>query len=163
MVPESAQEIQRQRDEFFRRTRKTTVGLYVVLGLGAFGAGAYAVANDIGRGALGIVAGILLTLILLLVGELAPMSARTTRITILALLPVSAVAVLLWGDSIDLVSPFVSGACAGLMAGTVLGVAAIRRRLSSDDDLFVRQKRLGFDPERPYAWIRGGGQDPEDR
>ena len=55
----------------------------------------------------------------------------------------------------DLSTAGMLGAIAGTLAATIVGVAWIRRRLARDDALFARQMRLGFDPERPSAWLRG--------
>jgi hypothetical protein len=39
-----------------------------------------------------------------------------------------------------------------------IGIAMIRRRLAHDDELLRQQRKLGFDPERPWAWLRSGKQ-----
>jgi hypothetical protein len=50
------------------------------------------------------------------------------------------------------------GALGGFFVGAIVGFARIRRRLATDDELLLRQRSLGFDPEHPAGWIRGRAQ-----
>ena len=50
------------------------------------------------------------------------------------------------------------GALGGFFVGAIVGIARIRRMLATDDELLLRQRRLGFDPEHAASWIRGRAQ-----
>jgi sulfite exporter TauE/SafE len=148
-------EVQRLRETFFRRTRRTAALLYAGLGLSAVGFGIAAIVSDPLRGAAGILAGLLLSLALSIVSPRLKTSARMARALVYS---VPVVTVLILGmtsadNSFD--SPAVLGALAGFFAGSIVGIALIRRRLVTDDALLLRQRSLGFDPEHPYGWLRG--------
>jgi hypothetical protein len=154
-----------ERAEFFRRTRYAVAGLYVTLALAAAGLGAYALSKDPGAAGLGIALGIAGMLLLLLVGVLFPTSTRTARTAIVVLVPISVIAVILFDDRFEPLasSALALGAIAGTMGGSAVGVALIRRRLAVDDQMWRRQKELGFDPERPFARVRGATNADERR
>jgi hypothetical protein len=130
-------EVQRLRETFFRRTRRTAALLYAGLGLSAVGFGIAAIVSDPLRGwdsrRVAALAGAIDR-------EPAPQDVS----------PDGSRAGVLGFDS-----PAVSGALAGFFAGSIVGIALIRRRLVTDDALLLRQRSLGFDPEHPYGWLRG--------
>ena len=132
-----------------------TLLLYVGLGLGAVVAAAYAVASDPSHGVVGFVLGLLASVALFAVGAMIPTTARTAR----SLVYVAAGAGVVAAQVLDLAvlgsEALLAGGFGGFMAGAIIGIAAIRRRLAHDDGLLLRQKRLGFDPENPSGWLRG--------
>jgi hypothetical protein len=149
-------EVQRLRETFFRRTPVerplccTQDSVFPAVGFGIA-----AIVSDPLRGAAGILAGLLLSLALSIVSPRLKTSARMARALVYS---VPVVTVLILGmtsadNSFD--SPAVLGALAGFFAGSIVGIALIRRRLVTDDALLLRQRSLGFDPEHPYGWLRG--------
>jgi peptidoglycan/LPS O-acetylase OafA/YrhL len=147
-------DLARTRAGSFRRTRRVTRWLYIVLAIAAVILLAAGISNEATPALLAFAAATVLTVALLGLGALIPTSAKTAR-TLLWLGPVGGV---ILGSQLDLdvsTPPFL-GATAGLCTGTGIGVALIRRRLAHDDDLLRRQQRLGFDPAQPWAWLRRG-------
>lgn len=150
-----AEDVERIRREFFRRTRRPTILLYVGSVIAAAILLGVAVTQDAGGALLALGLGFAVSVVLFVLSPLLPTSARTAR-ALVWLGPVAGVAAAQAFDLGELGSgAFVLGAFGGFLAGMVVGVAAIRRRLAHDDELLLRQKRLGFDPERPYGWLRG--------
>ena len=144
----------RTRTEFFRRTRRVTQALYAGLAIAAVGLLAGGVAEAATPTLLAFIAATLLMVALFGLSALIPTSAKTTR-TLLWLAPVVGVVASSQLD-FDISAPVALGTTAGVCTGLGIGVALIRRRLAHDDDLLRRQQRLGFDPERPWAWLRTG-------
>ncbi len=143
------------RAAFFQRTRRMVVVLYSGLALAAVGMAAVAFAQDVPRAAAGVGAGFILAVALFALSPAIPVSAKVARL----LVPISAVAGVLAVTLVDLDTltndsqTLLVGGVAGFLAGTIVGLAAIRRRLARDDELLLRQRRLGFDPEQPWAWL----------
>jgi hypothetical protein len=149
-----AKRVEEMRAEFFRRTRILVVVLYGMLAAAAVGAGVYAVSIDLARAAVAITVG--LVIVLALFRPLFPISARLARVlVVVGAVGGMVVAGVLSDLGSQIGSPGLWGGFAGFAFGMILGIAWIRRRLARDDSLLLRQKRLGFDPERPYAWILG--------
>jgi len=143
------------RDTFFRRTRRLTAILYVALGLAAVGFAFVAVVRDPSSGSVGIACGFIASLLLSAVSPMLKTTPRIARLLTYAV-PVLAVAAF-WIEKslgVELDSPALLGAAAGLFAGTLVGMAWMRHRLATDDELLLRQVELGFDPENPWAWFR---------
>jgi MFS family permease len=147
------------RAAFFERTRKTVLILYVALAVAAVCAAAVGLTSDALRAAAGLAAGFLVALILFAASSLFRVSARAARVLIGAGAVAGIVAAQIGGGiGAALGAATLEGAFAGFMAGTVLGIVRIRRRLAWDDELLLRQKQLGFDPEHPYGWLRSGSK-----
>lgn len=148
-------DVERMRAEFFRRTRKLVLALYLGSALVAAALVAVALADDAVDGALGFLAAFALAVLLFWVSPMIPTSAKAAR-ALLVVAPLSGIVAAQMFDLGDLASDAaILGACGGGAAGMAVGIAAIRRRLAHDDELFLRQKRLGFDPEKPSGWLRG--------
>jgi MFS family permease len=143
------------RAAFFERTRKTLTVLYVALAVAAVCAAAVSLTSNALRAAAGLAAGFLMAVVLFAASSLFKVSARAARLLTGAAAVAGVIAAEI-GGGIGAVfgAAMLWGAFAGFMAGTVLGIARIRRRLAWDDELLLRQKQLGFDPEHPYGWLR---------
>ena len=50
----------------------------------------------------------------------------------------------------------VSSARQDAAKGAIGLFALIRRRLARDDDLLIEAQKRGFDPEKPWGWMRRG-------
>lgn len=148
-------DVERMRAEFFRRTRRLVIVMYVAGAVAGIALAAVALVSDSAGGGLGLVAGFALALILFAVSPLIPTSARAARALVFVAPAVGVVA----ADALGLgelgSDAFFLGGFGGFLLGMVVGIAAIRRRLAHDDALLLRQKRLGFDPENPSGWLRG--------
>ena len=142
MMEAIRQEVQRDREEFFRRTRTSTAVLYAVLALVALGSGAYALAQAFTTGAAAIVVGAVVFSSLFAVSPKPPFATRTARVLTLVVCPLVGFLTTVAVSSID--SAVAAGAFAGAAAGTAVSIAWIRRRLGRDDELVLRQKRLGL-------------------
>lgn len=147
------------RAAFFERTRTTAFVLYAALGAAAVAAAAYALVGDFLRAAGGLAAGLVAAIVLFVASPLFRVSARAGRL----LIGVAGVAGLIAADLLGGVSSVLGaatlwGVFGGFMAGSIIGIARIRKRLEWDDELLLRQKQLGFDPEEPYAWLRSGSR-----
>ena len=143
------------RAAFFQRTRKPTLVFYVALAASAVAAAAFALARDSAWAAGGIAVGLLAAIGLFAASPLFSVSPRAAR----AVGSASAVAGVLAATLLDATGSVLAtaplwGAFSGFMAGTIVGIARIRKRLAWDDELLLRQKRLGFDPQDPYGWMR---------
>jgi hypothetical protein len=155
MTDAGDRDVAQMRAAFFRRTRRMTVFLYSGLALAALGVAVLAFVHDVPRAAAGIGAGFVGAVALFALSPLVPVSAKAARL----LVPASVLGGVLIATLVDLDAlrsdsqTLLTGAFAGFLAGTIVGIAAIRRRLARDDDLILRQRRLGFDPERPWAWL----------
>ncbi|MDX6487366.1 MAG: hypothetical protein QOF43_2519, partial [Gaiellaceae bacterium] len=141
------------RKAFFERTRKATGLLYAGLAALAGGCAAFAILGEPLRGALGVGVGLVAGIVLFALSPAVPTTARAARLLLSTVAPVGVVLA-----SVLLPSPFssrfVAGVYGGFMMGCVAGIAWIRRRLARDDELLLRQARRGFDPERPWRWMR---------
>ena len=147
-------DLDRTRTEFFRRTRRVTGFLYVFLGIASAGLLAGGIASAATPALLAFIAATLFAVALFVLSARIPTSAKTAR-ALLWIMP--AVGVIAGSQlDLDISSPVILGGMAGFFTGMGIGVAMIRRRLAHDDDLLRRQQRLGFDPERPWAWLRSG-------
>ena len=148
-------ELERMRAEFFRKTRTPVLVLYVAFTLGGAALAAGALASGRGGGMLGLAVGFVLAVALFAVSPLLPTSARAARVLVFGA-PVVGVVV---ANALDLgelgSESFFLGGFGGFLVGAAVGIAAIRRRLAHDDELLLRQKRLGFDPENPTSFLRG--------
>jgi hypothetical protein len=148
-------DLAQMRAAFFRRTQRMTVILYSGLALAAVVLAVLAFERDVPRAATGVGAGFVVAAVLFALSPAIPVSAKAARLVV----PLSAVVGVLVATFVDLDSltsdsqTLLAGGFAGFLAGTIVGIAAIRRRLASDDDLMLRQRRLGFDPEQPWAWL----------
>jgi peptidoglycan/LPS O-acetylase OafA/YrhL len=153
-MSDETDDLARSRAEFFRRTRRVTGWLYASLAAAAALLLAAGIAKAAMPAVLAFIAATVLMVALLGLGALIPTSAKTTRLLLWSLPVVGVIA----GSQLDLnlSTPVPLGAMAGVCTGLGIGVALIRRRLAHDDDLLRRQQRLGFEPERPWAWLRGG-------
>jgi hypothetical protein len=147
-------DLDRTRTEFFRRTRRVTGFLYVFLGIASTGLLAGGIAVAATPAVLAFIAATVFAVALFALSARIPTSARTARALLWSLPAVGVIA----GSQLDinLSSAVTLGGMAGFLSGMGIGVATIRRRLAHDDDLLLRQQRLGFDPERPWAWLRSG-------
>lgn len=130
---------------------------YAVLAAAAAAAVVWALSISAAPAVAGILVGLAVMAVLFLVSVRRPMPARVTRILIVpaALVGVVAANVIDLDDLSDDWAAGVIGGFGGGLAGAVVGVVLIRRRLAHDDELLLRQQRLGFDPERPWSWLRG--------
>jgi hypothetical protein len=158
-----ATEIESMRAAFFRRTRATTVVLYGALAAAAVGAAIYAVSTDLMRAVAGIAVGLVAVLALFGASPMVRVSARAARGLVLGVGVAGViVANVAGGVETRVGASGLWGGFAGLMLGAIIGVARIRRRLAWDDELLLRQKQLGFDPERPYDWLHRGRRSRDD-
>jgi membrane associated rhomboid family serine protease len=148
-------DVEHMREAFFRKTRRPVAALYVVCGIAAAALAAYTLGDDPATAALGLVVGFVVAVLLFAVSPLLPVSARGARWLVFGAPVVGIVA----AQALDVGAlgseTFFLAAFDGFLAGMVVGIAAIRRRLATDDDLLLRQKRLGFDPEDPGSFLRG--------
>jgi hypothetical protein len=145
-------DLDRTRTEFFRRTRRVTGCLYAFLGIASAGLLAGGIATEATPALLAFIAATVFGVSLFVLSARIPTSAKTAR-ALLWLAPGVGVLAASRLD-LDLSTPVILGGMAGFCAGAAIGIAMIRRRLAHDDDLLRRQQRLGFDPERPWAWLR---------
>ncbi len=149
---------QRELDElrrvFFARTRRPVIVFYAFLGVVAAGAAAYGFSANARAAAPGAAAALAASLVLLTVSPMIAVPASAALMLVTASAAVG-VAVALVVDIDQIASaPALAGAIAGFSVGTIVGIAAIRRRLASDDDLVRRQQQLGWSLEDPWAPIR---------
>ena len=151
-----AEEIARLRETFFANTRKPTIAFYVVFAVAAVGAAAWAVSLAAVPALAGILVGFAAMGVLFVLSPRMPVSARAARAMLVPVIAAGAVGAQF--IDLDVLSEgWAAGVLGGLgggLAGTVAGTALIRRRLAHDDELLLRQQRLGFDPERPWSWLR---------
>ena len=138
--------------EFFRRTRRVTGLLYAFLGIASAGLLAGGIATEATPAILAFISATVLAVGLFVLSARIPTSAKTAR-ALLWLAPAVGVIAASQLD-LDLSTPVTLGGMAGFFTGMGVGMAMIRRRLAHDDELLLRQQRLGFDPERPWAWLR---------
>lgn len=141
-IEADALDVEHVREAFFRRTRRSTAILYAALGLAAAGAAGEALVAGPLNAVLGVALGVAVMALLLGASPFLRVSARTARALPVAVGVASGVGGLFLADL--RITPFLTGAFAGLMAGWALAIAAIRRRLAHDDELILRQVRLGF-------------------
>jgi hypothetical protein len=161
-VADSAEhEVDRMRASFFDKTGRVIFILYGGLALGAAGAAAIAFVLDVRRAVVGLAIGFVVMVVLLDLSTRVSPSSRWAKV----LMAVSVAFGLLFpfaslnGHAPPGLQALALGAGAGGLAGAIVGIAAIRHRLARDDELLMRQQRLGFDPEHPWAWLRPkGGQ-----
>jgi hypothetical protein len=146
------EDVEQIRTGFFRRTRPVVGVFYVVLALAAAALGASALSTDWEPAVAGILGGFALGLPLYLLSPRLPASPRTA----LSVIAGVAVAFAVFSPSVfgGLPDAAVTGGISGLLAATIVGIVNIRRRLARDDELLLRQKRLGWDPEHPWRWSR---------
>jgi membrane associated rhomboid family serine protease len=148
-------DVERMRAAFFQRTRRHVAILYVVLALMAIGAGAYAFATAWEPAVVGVAVGFVAGVVAFLLSPKFPTSANAARKLVVAAPIAGLVAGTLFFDSLSQGwQAGVVGFFAGYLAAAIVGMASIRRRLAHDDELLLRQKSLGFDPEKPWGWLR---------
>jgi hypothetical protein len=148
-------DVEQMRAAFFRRTRRMVLVLYVGFAVGACILAAYTLSADAATAGFGLAAGFVVAVLLFAVSPLIPVRARGARWLVLGA-PVAGVVAASALDVGDVGSEvFFLAAFGGFCAGMVFGIAAIRRRLATDDALLLRQKGLGFDPEDPTSFLRG--------
>jgi FtsH-binding integral membrane protein len=149
------QDIERIRTAFFRKTRPLVVVLYAIFALMAAALGAAAFSTAWTPAIVGALGGFALGLGAFTAEGRAAISARTKR---LFLLPAVVGGLFVGGVLLSGLSgaweAATLGAAAGFLAAMIVGVASIRRRLARDDDLLLRQRKLGYDPGRPGRWLR---------
>lgn len=146
-------EAARLRQEFFRRTRLLVIIFYAgMLAAGVAGV-IYAASRSPLVAAVGVIAGFALALVLFRLGVRKPVPARSARVW-LGIGPAlgAATGVALANDVSVHVAGFALGG--GFFLGAVVGIVDVRRQLVWDDELLLRQKRLGYDPERPFSWMK---------
>jgi hypothetical protein len=153
--PADREELQRMREAFFGKTRLGAGVLYAFFALIAVALGASAFSAEPGPAVAGALVGIALGAAAHIVNMRVPITARTTRALIIAV----AVGGFFFvrfaiGDLSGGREAALDGAFAGAATAAIAGVAYVRRRLARDDELFLRQQGLGFDPERPWRWLR---------
>ncbi len=153
-MPAHTPDLDRTRTEFFRRTRQVTGLLYTFLGIASAGLLAAGIAAGATLALIAYIAATMFAVALFVLSARIPTSAKTAR-ALLWFAPAVGVVAVAQLD-LDLSTPVTLGGMAGFCAGTGIGIAMLRRRLARDDDLLRRQQRLGFDPERPWAWLRSG-------
>jgi hypothetical protein len=155
--PADDAQIEEMRAAFFERTRRSVFVLYAALGAAAVAAVAYALGSDALEAAGGLAVGLVAAIVLFAASPLFKVPARAARLLIgVVAVTAGITAELLGGVSLALGAATLWGAFAGFMAGTIIGIARIRKRLEWDDELLLQQKQLGFDPEQPYEWLRSG-------
>ena len=137
------------RATFFRKTRIPALVLYAALAALGIINGANAWRDSPKAAVSAIAVGFGLALVLFPLIQRLPISARTARV----LIPAGAVLGVVAGTQMG-TSAWSSGVLSGLLFGIIVGVARNRRHLARDDDLLLRQRALGFDPERPFGWWR---------
>lgn len=154
-------QVEEMRREFFRRTRTLVAVFYAALAAAAIAATVFAASRDAVRATVALIAGIVAALALFGVSPRFRISARATRwFIVIAAIGGAVTANLMDGVESRVGASAVWGAFAGFCFGTIVGIARIRRRLARDDELLLRQKQLGFDPERPFDWLRGDRRSP---
>jgi hypothetical protein len=154
-VTAESDDVERMRAAFFRRTRRLVAVFYVVIAFMAIGVGAYAFATAWGPAVAGVATGFVAGVAAFLLSPKIPTSADAARKLVVAGPVAGVVAGILFFDSLSQGwQAGVAGFFAGYLAATIVGMASIRRRLAHDDELLLRQKRLGFDPEKPWGWLR---------
>jgi hypothetical protein len=154
VTAESA-DVERMRAAFFQRTRRLVAVFYVVIAFMAIGAGAYAFATAWAPAVVGVAIGFVTGVVAFLLSPKIPTSADAARKLVVAAPIAGIVAGILFFDSLSHGwQAGVVGFFAGYLAASIVGIASMRRRLAHDDELLLRQKRLGFDPEKPWGWLR---------
>jgi FtsH-binding integral membrane protein len=147
----SPEEIDRIRTTFFRKTRWISVFLFATFALVAVVAAVAAVRIDARPAVVSMAVALLVTGALSVAGTRLRIGPRAARMLVVAG-PVAGVLLL------PLLMPADGAAFWGVIAGAMVGaggtVAYARWRLAHDDDLILRQRELGFDPERPWGWLR---------
>lgn len=158
MTADERADVEQMRTAFFTRTRKLVVGLYATTAVIALAVGAAGLAVSPGRAVVGMIVGLVVSVVLFVVSPRIPTTARTAR-GLIVVGPVAGVLVSMLFLDLDELSTAsqaaLAGALAGSLVGMIVGIVLLRRRLARDDQLLLRQKRLGFDPEHPWSWLRG--------
>jgi hypothetical protein len=153
--PPDREDLRQMREAFVRKTRFGAGFLYAFFALIAVALGASAFSADAAPALAGALVGLALGTAARILNTRVSITARTTRALII---PVAVGGFFFVrfgiGDLSGGWEAALDGAVAGVAIAAIAGVAYVRRRLARDDELFLRQQRLGFDPERPWRWLR---------
>jgi membrane associated rhomboid family serine protease len=153
--PVHADEVEQMRAVYFRKTRLTAGVVYVVFALMAVGVGAAAYSTARMPAIIGGLVGFALGVPVFILEGRIPISAQAKRGLLVPVAVLGAVGASFLFDALSGgAEAAVSGATAGFLAAMIVGLAYFRRRLARDDAMLLRQKRLGFDPEHPWRWLR---------